>query len=110
MKRFISHSTAETEAFGAEFAQTLKGGDVVAMFGGMGMGKTAFVRGMAKGLEICAEVSTRPMLLFMNISVRAFPFIILTCTASTHGTIWTPRDFFIILPKAVFWLLSGAKT
>lgn len=58
MKRFISHSTAETEAFGAEFAQTLKGGDVVAMFGGMGMGKTAFVRGMAKGLEICAEVSS----------------------------------------------------
>ena len=58
MVRFETHSAAETEAVGAKLARALTGGCVVAMFGGLGMGKTAFVRGMADGLGLCAEVSS----------------------------------------------------
>ena len=58
MAVFLTGSTAETEAVGAAFAKRLSGGCVVAMFGGLGMGKTAFVRGMAAGLGLDAQVSS----------------------------------------------------
>ena len=51
-------SPSETEAYGRQLAQELHSGDVVALFGGMGMGKTAFVRGLADGLGLSAEVSS----------------------------------------------------
>lgn len=57
-KIWITHSVEETEEAGAELARTLTGGRVVALYGGLGMGKTAFVRGMAAGLGLRAEVSS----------------------------------------------------
>lgn len=52
MKQWISQSPEDTQRIGEDFARCLRSGDVVAMFGGLGMGKTAFVRGLAKGLGI----------------------------------------------------------
>ena len=40
MQKFISSSPAETEQIAAEFAKTLRGGEVLAFRGGLGMGKT----------------------------------------------------------------------
>lgn len=57
-ERWETHSAVETESVGEEIAKTLKSGTVVALFGGMGMGKTAFVRGLARGLQLSAEVSS----------------------------------------------------
>ncbi len=57
-ERWETHSVAETEAVGEELAKALCGGQVLALFGGMGMGKTAFVRGLARGLQLSAEVSS----------------------------------------------------
>ena len=54
----LSASPAETEAFGRHLAAELHSGSVVALFGGMGMGKTALVRGLAAGLGLRAEVSS----------------------------------------------------
>lgn len=51
-------SPAETEAVAEQLAKKLHGGSVVALFGGMGMGKTAFTRGLARGLGISAGVSS----------------------------------------------------
>ena len=48
---FFTKTTEETEAVGAEFAKTLHAGDFVAMFGDLGVGKTAFVRGAMKYLS-----------------------------------------------------------
>ncbi len=47
-----TNSHEETEELGAEFAQTLKPGSVVALFGELGAGKTCFTKGIAKGLGI----------------------------------------------------------
>lgn len=48
----------ETESAGAEFAAQLPDGAVVALYGDLGAGKTAFVRGMARGMGIDARVSS----------------------------------------------------
>ena len=58
MQQWITKSAAETEALGETLAQTLHAGDVLALFGGMGMGKTAFVRGLARGMHLSVEVSS----------------------------------------------------
>ena len=55
MQQIVTNSAQETEAFAAQFAKTLRGPVVVAFFGGLGMGKTAFTRGLAKGLGIAQE-------------------------------------------------------
>ena len=54
----ITESVQKTEEYGERLAKELKAGDVVAMFGGMGMGKTQLVRGLARGLGLDAEVSS----------------------------------------------------
>ena len=53
-----THSEAETEALGERLAKCLRAGAVVALYGDLGAGKTAFVRGMARGLEIGEAVSS----------------------------------------------------
>ena len=58
MQEFITKTEAETEALGAKLAEKLPGGSVVAMYGGLGAGKTAFVRGMARGMGLTARVSS----------------------------------------------------
>lgn len=49
---YITNSEAETEALGAKIAESLPDGAVVAFYGELGSGKTAFVRGMARGMGI----------------------------------------------------------
>ena len=49
-------SLHETESLAQSLAELLRPGDVIAFRGGMGAGKTAFVRGLARGLATAAEV------------------------------------------------------
>ena len=49
---------AETENAGAAFARELPDGSVVALYGDLGAGKTAFVRGMARGMGLDVRVSS----------------------------------------------------
>ena len=63
--QFLSHSTQETEAIGEELAQKLRGGDVLAFTGSLGMGKTAFTRGLARGLG-CRGRGTSPTFTIVN--------------------------------------------
>ncbi len=58
MQEIISHSPQETEAAGEKLAALLCDGEIVAYTGGLGMGKTVFTRGLAKGLGITADVSS----------------------------------------------------
>ena len=48
--KYISHSVEETEQIAMNLASKLKGDEVISFFGGLGMGKTAFTRGVCKGL------------------------------------------------------------
>ena len=58
MSTYLTKSEAETEALGARLAEGVPGGSVVAMYGDLGAGKTAFVRGMARGLGLDCRVSS----------------------------------------------------
>ena len=62
---YISHSEAETEAIGERLAAALSPGSVVAYRGGLGMGKTAFTRGLARGLG-CRGRVTSPTFTIVN--------------------------------------------
>ncbi|MBC7785190.1 MAG: tRNA (adenosine(37)-N6)-threonylcarbamoyltransferase complex ATPase subunit type 1 TsaE [Burkholderiales bacterium] len=50
MTERLSHSVADTEQIAAEIAQTLRGGECIALHGDLGAGKTQFVRGLVKAL------------------------------------------------------------
>jgi len=50
MKSFISRNLADTENIAEEIAMSLKKGDFLALYGEMGAGKTAFVRGLVKAI------------------------------------------------------------
>ena len=58
MATFISNSPDETEVFGRRFAENLKPGDVLALTGELGSGKTQFVKGLVAGLGSTAEVTS----------------------------------------------------
>lgn len=58
MQEFITVSPSETETLGEKIAVQLQPGNVVALFGGMGAGKTALTRGIARGLGISEGVSS----------------------------------------------------
>ena len=58
MTESVSHSPKETVALGKKLGAVLRGGEVIAYFGGLGMGKTTFTSGLALGMGINAEVSS----------------------------------------------------
>ena len=61
----LSHSPEDTEDIGARLAEQLEPGAVVAFTGDLGAGKTAFVRGIARGLGISGRV-TSPTFTIVN--------------------------------------------
>ena len=62
---FITHSPAETEAVGQALGNTLTPGTVLAYEGDLGAGKTAFTRGLARGLG-ATDMVTSPTYTIVN--------------------------------------------
>jgi tRNA threonylcarbamoyladenosine biosynthesis protein TsaE len=60
-----SHSAAETEALGARLAERLGPGDVVALTGELGAGKTCFTQGLARGLGVAGR-AVSPTFVLIN--------------------------------------------
>lgn len=60
MKVIISKCVEQTKQIGAKLAGLLKPGDVVALYGSLGMGKTAFVKGLASEFGIKEEAVSSP--------------------------------------------------
>jgi tRNA threonylcarbamoyladenosine biosynthesis protein TsaE len=55
---FISNSAEETISFGRNRAEQLRAGDIVALAGDLGAGKTQFVKGLVAGLGSAAAVTS----------------------------------------------------
>lgn len=53
-----THSPEETEAIGRKIAAKLLPGDIIAYYGDLGAGKTAFTRGLAAGLGVTEQVTS----------------------------------------------------
>jgi len=56
MAEFLSHSPAETEALGERWGREAQRGQVIALTGDLGAGKTQLVKGLARGLGVTARV------------------------------------------------------
>ena len=56
MIEYISHSLQDTERIASEIASTLKGTEVIAMLGGLGVGKTTFTRGLVAPFGVTNDV------------------------------------------------------
>jgi tRNA threonylcarbamoyladenosine biosynthesis protein TsaE len=63
----LSHSVEETERIAASLAQSLHGGEVIALHGEMGAGKTQFVRGLVKGLGGNGRAVSSPTFVLLNV-------------------------------------------
>ena len=63
--RYLTNSPEETEDLGANLARILRPGTVIAYTGDLGAGKTAFTRGLAKGLD-CMEPVSSPTYTIVN--------------------------------------------
>ena len=63
--QYTTNSPAETEAIGAALGKIIEPGTVIAYRGDLGAGKTAFTRGLAKGLG-CTEIVTSPTYTIVN--------------------------------------------
>ena len=55
---YFTDSYMETEQLGERLGRGLKGGEIVALSGDLGAGKTAFVRGLARGLDVTDSVKS----------------------------------------------------
>lgn len=56
--QYISNNTDETKEFAKKLASSLQPGDVIALEGDLGAGKTTFTKGLAEGLEITKNVNS----------------------------------------------------
>lgn len=65
-----TNTPKETQKVAQKLARDLVPGDVIALYGNLGAGKTVFVQGLAKGLNIKRNI-TSPTFVFM----RSYPFI-----------------------------------
>jgi tRNA threonylcarbamoyladenosine biosynthesis protein TsaE len=74
MRRILSRSAEETEAAGRSFAGRLRPGDVVALTGTLGSGKTRFVAGVCEGLGVPTHV-TSPSFTLINEYPAAFGLV-----------------------------------
>lgn len=70
---YFSHTPEETEKIAYEFAQKIKSGDVVCVYGEMGVGKSVFARGFAKGIGI-SEYIPSPTFTIVNEYSGKFTF------------------------------------
>lgn len=73
MATFISNSAEETESFGRQIAGTAKPGDVIALTGDLGAGKTQFVKGLVAGLGCQASVTSPTFTLIHEYCSDRFP-------------------------------------
>jgi tRNA threonylcarbamoyladenosine biosynthesis protein TsaE len=70
-----SESVAETEDLGRMAGQSARGGEVIALYGELGTGKTAFVRGMAAGLGVPTHAVNSPTFVLVHEYQGRLPLI-----------------------------------
>lgn len=66
MKEYITNNAEETSKVAAEIAKTLRGGEILALSGNLGAGKTVFVKALAKALGI-EDTVTSPTFVLMKV-------------------------------------------
>jgi tRNA threonylcarbamoyladenosine biosynthesis protein TsaE len=66
LREVTTRGVAETESLAAGMAQALRGGEVILLQGELGAGKTAFVRGLARGLGVDPDAVASPTFVLLT--------------------------------------------
>lgn len=66
IRELVSHGEADTAQLACEIAERFRGGEVVLLTGELGAGKTAFVRGLARGLGADPEEVASPTFVLLT--------------------------------------------
>lgn len=107
---YYSHNVEETYRIGERLGSKLRSGDVVAYFGGMGMGKTTFTHGLATGLGINEKDVSSPTFALVHEyrgkenTLYHFDMYRIESWDDLYST-----GFLIISTTAVYLPLSGAR-
>jgi len=104
MREYISHSLKDTEKIAYELAEELKPGDVVAFTGGMGEGKTAFIRSLVVALG-AGDVASSPTFALVHeyqgrVSIAHFDMYRVTSWDDLYSTgffDYLESDFLILI-------------
>src|SRR6185437_6388050 len=70
MKHIITNNFEETQKLGEHFAQQLRGGEVVALYGNLGSGKTTFMQGLAHGLGIKRDIISPTFIIMRTYEIK----------------------------------------
>lgn len=71
---YITDNSEDTQQVAIKIAKNLKGGDVVALFGDLGAGKTTFVQGLAKGLEVDQRIISPTFIILRTYPLKNYNF------------------------------------
>ncbi len=102
MEQIISKNQIETEKIGQDLAQEyLYSGGVIFLTGDLGAGKTAFVRGFAKGLGITRTISS-PTFVFLKIYDRLYHLDLYRLENPSQFEMLGVREIIESDPKKIF--------
>lgn len=73
-KTIITNTSVDTQNLGSDFAKVLESGDVVALYGELGSGKTTFTQGLAKGLGIKNRIISPTFVIVRNYDLGIINF------------------------------------
>lgn len=86
MKKLLN-SAEETIEYGINFAKKLKGGEVLALTGDLGSGKTTFIKGLAEGLRVADNITSPTFVILKN-------YPILTSDSHLRGGLFVHIDAY----------------
>ena len=90
-KVFVTNNFEETQNLGKEFAKTLRGGELVALYGNLGAGKTTFVQGLAMDLGIKRRIISPTFII-----IKSYRIKFKTQKAKVKTTIQNSKIFYHI--------------
>lgn len=70
MEKCITTSLEETQKHGQDLARKLKGGEVLALYGDLGSGKTTFMQGLAQGLGVKRRIISPTFIIMRTYEVK----------------------------------------
>jgi len=70
LKKVVTTNFKETQQLGLDFAKKLKGGEVLALYGDLGSGKTTFIQGLAQGLGITRNIISPTFIIMRTYEIR----------------------------------------
>jgi tRNA threonylcarbamoyladenosine biosynthesis protein TsaE len=110
-EQYLTNSSGETQKLGESFAQKLQGGDVLALYGNLGSGKTTFVQGLAKGLGVKKRIISPTFIIVRHYRIDGgnFYHVDLYRTESRHDLLGVGLDQIIAQKDSIIVLEWAEK-